>query len=108
MSAATVVVPSRSNEQRMDALALANRIRVYRAKTKREIKRGEKSIASYLRSTPAEMESMKVLDLLLAAPKVGRVKAMKAINYARISPSKTLGGLSTRQRSELLAMLRLS
>lgn len=98
----------RSAEQREAALAKANYHRTWRAQRKKEIKRGQLSLAPLIQTPPAEMETMKVLDLLLAAPKVGRTKAMQAINRARISPSKTVGGLTRRQREELLATLRLS
>jgi hypothetical protein len=39
--------------------------------------------------------------MLLAVPKVGSVKATKILNSCRVSPSKTFGGLSERQRAEL-------
>jgi hypothetical protein len=44
--------------------------------------------------------------MLLAVPKYGRVKANKILQTCRISPSKTIGGLSDRQRAELVGMLR--
>jgi hypothetical protein len=40
-------------------------------------------------------------------PKYGRVKVNKLLIQCRISPSKTLGGLSPRQRHELVANLRV-
>ena len=52
------------------------------------------------------VETAKVFDMLLAVPKYGRVKANKVLQQCRISPSKTIGGLSERQRSELVSMLR--
>ena len=48
----------------------------------------------------------KVFDMILAVPKYGRVKANKILGQCRISPSKTIGGLSQRQRAELVQMLR--
>jgi hypothetical protein len=42
-----------------------------------------------------------VFDMLLAVPKVGSVKATKILHSCRVSPSKTFGGLSERQRAEL-------
>jgi hypothetical protein len=45
-------------------------------------------------------------DMLLAVPKYGRVKANKVLQQCRISPSKTIGGLSERQRTELVGLLR--
>jgi hypothetical protein len=47
-----------------------------------------------------------VFDMLLAVPKYGRVKVNKILVLCRISPSKTIGGLSERQRSELVSLLR--
>jgi hypothetical protein len=47
-----------------------------------------------------------VFDMLLAVPKYGRVKVNKVLQQCRISPSKTIGGLSQRQRTELVSMLR--
>ena len=35
-----------------------------------------------------------------------RVKVNKVLQVCRISPSKTIGGLSERQRAELISMLR--
>ena len=42
--------------------------------------------------------------MLLAVPKFGRVKAARMLNQCRISQSKTVGGLSDRQRQELIAL----
>jgi hypothetical protein len=47
----------------------------------------------------------KVFDLLLAVPKYGRVRANRVLNQTRISPSKTVGGMSERQRRQLLSYL---
>ena len=44
--------------------------------------------------------------MLLAVPKYGRVKANKVLQQCRISPSKTVGGLSERQRGELVSLLQ--
>lgn len=89
----------------MAALKHANEIRGYRAELKRHIKTGRRSAHDVLEEPPEMVETMKVLDLLLAAPKVGRVKANKILQLARVSPSKTIGGLSERQRLELVSML---
>ena len=57
-------------------------------------------------SPPEYLETAKVFDMLLATPKFGRVKANKILQQCRISPSKTVGGLSERQRTELVELLR--
>jgi hypothetical protein len=98
--------PERSLVQRMEALNRANQIRTRRAQLKRSLKAGRMSIDKLLLDPPEYVETAKVFDMLLAVPKYGRVKVNKILSQCRISPSKTIGGLSERQRSELVAMLR--
>lgn len=98
--------PERSLNQRMDALARANRIRSERARLKRELKAGRLSIHTLLLDPPEYLETAKVFDMMLAVPKYGRVKVNKILTQCRISPSKTIGGLSQRQRAELVALMR--
>lgn len=97
--------PERSLAQRMEALANANRIRSERAQLKRDMKAGRRTATELIAAPPEFTDTMKVFDLLVAAPKVGRVKANKWLSRGRISPSKTVGGLSERQRLELLALM---
>lgn len=104
-AATEVAAPERSYQQRMEALANANRIRSARKVLKLDLKHGRESIVDQVREPPAEIETMKVFQLLLAAPKVGRVKADKMLRFAGVSPSKTVGGLSPRQRRELAVLL---
>jgi hypothetical protein len=98
--------PERSLNQRMDALQKANHIRTRRAQLKRDLKASRVSIHTLLLDPPEFLETAKVFDMLLAVPKYGRVKANKILQTCRISPSKTIGGLSDRQRAELVGMLR--
>ena len=89
----------------MDALQRANEIRTRRAQLKKDLKVGV-SIHTLLKEPPEYVETAKVFDMLLAVPKYGRVKANKVLQQCRISPSKTIGGLSERQRTELVGLLR--
>jgi hypothetical protein len=98
--------PERSLHQRMDALQRANEIRTRRAQLKKDLKAARVSIHTLLLNPPHYVETAKVFDMLLAVPKYGRVKANKVLQQCRISPSKTIGGLSERQRTELVSMLR--
>jgi hypothetical protein len=98
--------PERSLSQRMEALQRANEIRSRRAQLKRELKTGKATIETLLLDPPEYLETAKVFDLLLAVPKYGRVKANRVLTQCRISPSKTIGGLSQRQRNELASYLR--
>ena len=97
--------PLRSLDQRMEALKRANDIRVKRARLKKDLKDGSVSIEQILREPPEFVSTAKVFDMLMAVPKFGRVKAARFLNQCRISQSKTVGGLSERQRSELIALL---
>ena len=102
----SVAAPERSLVQRMEALERANQIRTRRAQLKRDLKAGRASIHDLLLEPPEFVETAKVFDMLLAVPKYGRVKVNKVLVNCRISPSKTIGGLSQRQRTELVSMLR--
>ena len=101
-----VAALERSLVQRMEALQRANDIRSRRAQLKRDLKAGRTPIHELLLDPPDYVQTAKVFDLLLAVPKYGRVKVNKILGQCRISPSKTLGGLSERQRGELVALLR--
>ncbi len=105
-SLAATEAPERSKLQRMEALERANQIRSQRAKLKRDLRASKATIDRLLESPPEYLETAKVFDLLLAVPKFGRVKANKILQQVRISPSKTVGGLSDRQRGELVQLLR--
>src|SRR3954449_10870132 len=98
--------PERSLTQRMDALKRANNIRTRRASLKRDLKAGRTQIHGLLLDPPDYVQTAKVFDLLLAVPKYGRVKVNRILTHCRISPSKTIGGLSERQRNELVSYLR--
>lgn len=101
----TIQTPERSHQQRMDALRRANDIRCERASLKERLRSGEVLIVEVLADPPTCIHSAKVLDLVLAAPKFGRVKANRLLERCRVSPSKTVSGLTPRQRKELLELL---
>jgi hypothetical protein len=96
--------PERSLDQRMDALKRANDIRVKRAQLKKDLKDGRVRIEQILQTPPDYVSTAKVIDILMAVPKFGRVKAARFLNTCRISQSKTVGGLSDRQRTELVGL----
>ncbi|HVG88044.1 MAG: integration host factor, actinobacterial type [Gaiellales bacterium] len=98
--------PSRSLDQRLDALQRANQIRVSRAQLKRSLKAGDVTFDQILLDPPAYLLTAKVYDMLMAVPRLGRVRAAKLLAQCRISQSKTVGGLSERQRAELVELFR--
>ena len=80
-------------------------MRTQRAQLKRDLKEGRCTIAVVLTKPPACVQTMKVADLLLALPKHGPVKVNKLLAQSRIAPTKTIGGISRRQRDELISLL---
>lgn len=98
--------PDRSPSQRLEALKLANAVRTERATLKRDLKAGKVRIETVLANPPECVHSAKVADIMLAVPRYGRVKVSKILQRCRISPSKTVIGLSERQRNELIDALR--
>lgn len=86
----------------MDALQKANRIRTERAHLKQRMKARKENVLELILEPPQYIETMKIFDLLLATPKYGRIKTKKTLQLSRISDSKTVGGLSKRQRTELV------
>jgi hypothetical protein len=102
---AIAAVSTRSLEHRVIALRQANQVRSARAKLKQDLRAGKVRLEQIL-ATPADyLASAEVFDLLVAAPKIGPVKASRLLTIARISPSKTVGDLSERQRTHLIELL---
>lgn len=101
----SVSVPDRSLVQRREALAKANWVRSRRKELKLDLRSRRDDPARLFVDPPEWVLTMRVLDLLLAVPKVGRVKANRILSQARVSPSKTLGGLTDRQRRELWVLV---
>jgi hypothetical protein len=98
--------PDRSVEQRREALERANWIRSRRKDLKGDLKAGRRPVVEVLLDPPEYALAMRLYELLLAVPKYGKVKVNQTLSRCRISPSKTLGGLSERQRLELAAVVR--
>ena len=98
--------PSQTLDQRLRALRLANEIRSRRAALKRELASGRVRIEDVLARPPAYTKTAKVQDLLLALPKVGPARVARLLSRCRIAPSKTVGGMTERQRGELIELVR--
>lgn len=96
--------------QRMNALAIANDVRTGRRKLKDRIRADatwkdlELVIAGELE--PELVATMRINDLLLAAPALGPYKAHRLLTAAHLPPSMTFGRLLEHRRAELLEALR--
>jgi S13-like H2TH domain len=99
------VVSTRSPERRLIALRQANHVRSLRAKLKRDLRGGKVRLEQILATRADYLASAEVFDLLVAVPKIGPVRAGRLLSIARISPSKTVGDLSERQRVRLIELL---
>ena len=103
---ANASVPGRSPDERLRALRLANEIRSARAQLQKDLASGKIELAQILAQPPECLRTARVRDVLLALPKIGSVKADRILADCGIAHSKTLGGLTKRQRTELLNRFR--
>lgn len=85
----------------LEHLAVANEVRFKRAADKKLIRQGRLAPADLLRDTPAHWCSAMIVDLLLAMPRIGRVKAHDWCKMESVTPTRRIRELSTRQRHML-------
>jgi DNA uptake protein ComE-like DNA-binding protein len=76
-----------------------------KATLKKQLAAGTIELAQILAAPPAVLRTARLRDLLIAVPKIGPVKAARILAHCRTAPSKTLGGLTDRQRRELISLL---
>jgi hypothetical protein len=92
----------------MIALRQANQVRSLRAKLKQDLRKGNVRLEEILATGGVDyLASAEVFNLLLAVPRIGPVKAAHLLTIAHISPSKTVGALSERQRARLVELLSI-
>jgi hypothetical protein len=91
--------------QHMQALELANRVRLARATLKRRVGTGDLTAAEVIVTCPWEAESMPIMDLLMSQRRWGRTRCRKFLTSIRMSETKTVGSLTDRQRRTLAALL---
>lgn len=94
--------------QSMEALALANRIRLDRAALKRRIKAGEVGVAEIILSPPECAQTMTAAALLRAQDRWGHKRAARLLTPLHIGERRELRRLTTRQRSALVEALAVS
>jgi hypothetical protein len=80
-------------------------VRIKRAALKAELKRGDRSIAALLVDPPPCLASAKITELLRTLPGYGPVKVERVLKCCQVSLRKSVGGLSARQRGELVKAL---
>ena len=98
-------LPQLTDEQRRAALAMAAEARRVRAEIKELLKMGTLSLSELLDRSDNDriLAKMKVLSVLEALPKLGKVKSRRTMDEVGISDSRRLRGLGSQQRAELVA-----
>lgn len=86
-------------DQRMAALATANKVRLCHAEWKRRLRKRQATVIDVMGDPKAD--SMRVVDMLLAVPWIGKTRATRLLRHLDISPTARLGTLTYRQRSGL-------
>jgi hypothetical protein len=100
------VPAARELGRRMTALRKANEVRIGRARLKQKLRDGDARIGRILAAPPECVCTATVLELLLAVPTIGPVRAGRLLTAARVSQSKIIGALTERQRVQLIDLLR--
>jgi hypothetical protein len=94
--------------QHMQALQRANEVRLARAELKRRISYGDTSAAEVVLSSPWEVETMAVAELLMSQRRWGHTRARRFLAAIPMAETKTIGSMTERQRQTLAAMLNAS
>jgi len=97
--------PRLTPEQREAALAKAAAARAARADIKARLKMGSLTLAEALSSDDDNIAKIKVVSLLEALPKLGKVKARRIMEEIGIADNRRVQGLGAQQRAALLERL---
>ena len=92
-------------EQHLQALEYANRVRLARAGMKRRIAAGELLAAEVILSCPWQAHSMSISDLLMSQKRWGRARCRRLLVSLGVPENKQVGTLTERQRLALAAVL---
>jgi hypothetical protein len=92
-------------DQHLQALQYANRVRLARARMKRRIAAGELLAAEVILSCPWQAHSMSISDLLMSQRRWGRARCRRLLVSLGVPENKQVGTLTERQRLALAAVL---
>src|ERR687889_2815319 len=92
-------------EQHLQALEYANRVRLARARMKRRIAAGELEAGEVILSCPWQAHSMSISDLLMSQKRWGRARCRRLLVSLGVPENKQIGTLTERQRLALAAVL---
>ena len=103
---ATLDVGASNPQQHLRALEHANRVRLARARLKRQIGAGELAAAEVITSCPWEAHSMSISHVLMSQKRWGRARCRRLLLSIGIPENKQVGTLTDRQRLALAGVLR--
>ena len=92
-------------DQHLQALEIANRVRLARARLKRRIAAGEIRAAAVVSSCPWEAQSMSISDVLMSQKRWGLARCRRVLVAIGVPENKHVGTLTDRQRAALIAEL---
>jgi len=91
--------------QHMQALQRANKVRLARAALKRNVAEGVVPVSEVILTCPWEAASMTIAELLGSQRRWGTTRCSKFLVEIGLPETKTVGSMTTRQRSVLAAMV---
>lgn len=89
----------------MAALRLANEVRGRRKELKADLRAGQVLLADVLFSEAPYLQTMRVREILLAVPRLGKKKADRALATCQITHTAPLRRISPKTRELLLEAL---
>jgi hypothetical protein len=96
---------SSNSPQHVRALKRANEVRHARALIKRRIARGDLTAAEVILSHPWEVESMRIVEVLLSQRHWGRRRCDQFLVRVSMHENKSIGSMTERQRIAVAALL---
>lgn len=76
-----------------------------RARLKKDLKAGRVNVTDIILEPPELLDTMTVFDLLRSIPKHSQVKATAVLRKCDVSPSRTMGSLTEREKSSIVSKL---
>jgi hypothetical protein len=89
----------------MQALQRANEVRLARAELKRRVAEGDISAGEVILTSPWEVASMTIGELLVSQHRWGSTRCRKFLGEIGMPETKTVGSMTERQRNVLAAMI---
>jgi len=102
-----MTLPKLTPEEKMEALAKAQRMRSERAELRKKLKKGEITLKEILEQADSDeiISKMRVIYLLQSLPKIGKIRSKKLMEEIGINESRRIQGLGVRQKEALLERL---